>query len=400
MGSDNTDMMFEPAPAAGVEKRPEKERRADIPFYITDHSPDIKYGVGMDDLRETYAAVKAEGISSVRYDWRWEELEKNEGESNAGQLARYEQAKGMMEEVGLDAPTIVLSSIPAGAKELYKTDKEQFFSAYERYVTLVRDSLAAIPGQKVDRIQVLNELNNPVYTPVAAEDLPRLCDITRRIMGEYNGDVKLMATLHAGSLQKLLGTDIREYLPKFREIKDSFDIVAVDCYPGMWHWPVEEAGLGISDVLFARKGSEEIFRQMGLLREVFSELAGWEQEYELGEVGLLTNGPWSGEKKQRFFFDTFFRAFRQMLGEFEREGKKLPSHVGLYEIQDEPTTGALGKLLSLAPWPENTMGLWQADGDRKSIVDDHHRKTGEERESQLSRIIRYVNTPPKQSDKI
>jgi hypothetical protein len=138
-----------------------------------------------------------------------------------------------------------------------------------------------------------------------------------------------------------------------------------------------------------------------MLKGVFEKIASWGKEYELGEVGIQTNVPWKGkeanEKRQRFFYDSFFRAFKHMLLDFRERGVRLPSGVGLYEAIDEPPQSFTGKVLrKLTPFPEHDMGMRQADNRRKSILQGKPHVSQAERAkqpSQLSRIISYVRAP-------
>jgi len=45
-----------------------------------------------------------------------------------------------------------------------------------------------------------------------------------------------MATINANSLARLAGTDVKEFLPELKKIKDSFNRIAIDYYPGTWHY--------------------------------------------------------------------------------------------------------------------------------------------------------------------
>ena len=56
-------------------------------------------------------------------------------------------------------------------------NENEDFEEYGKYVKQVQEGLAAAhekTGQLVERVQVLNELNNTVYTPIAPEDIPEL----------------------------------------------------------------------------------------------------------------------------------------------------------------------------------------------------------------------------------
>jgi hypothetical protein len=394
-------MPFESQPLENTGRTPDRniETREREPFplefYVTDHSADREDTGNPDVLRALYEDIARDGIQSVRYDWRWKNIEPHGGNFDPESLARYAEAKTLMAEAGLKAPTIILSDLPEWARELYKTNKESFFDAYRNYAETVKQHLAGTPGEKVGRVQVLNELNNSVFTPVALEDLPRLFEITRETFQDYNPEMKLMATLLASNTGRLTGTPIEEYLPKLREIKDSFDTVAVDYYPGTWHFPEGRAAT-------PREYFKETVKNTELLEAVFEEIATWGKEYELGEVGMRTNAPIGGsEEAQRYFYDSFFRAFKKILITFRGRGLGLPSRVGLYEAIDEPPQTRMGRLLQkFTPFPEHDLGMRKADGERKLVLQGNRHLPEEGRQqgkSQLGRIIDYLRAPAKRS---
>lgn len=324
-------------------------------------------------------------------------MEPEEGKYSEEHLERYGRAKEIMTEVGLDEPTIILSNPPDWAKELYGKDKEKFYDEFKRYAEKVRDRLEASKGPKVSRIQILNELNSAIYTPVKVEDLPKVCEITREVFRDYNPDIKLMGTVIAANTVKLTGTPIEQYLPELKKIKDSFDVIAVDYYPGLWHLPIGGAPSKRPGEIF-----KHVVKQQDLLKKTMEEIATWGKEYELGEVGLPTKKLWGGEKGQRYFFDAFFRAFKGTLVDFRTRGLKLPSHVGIYEAIDEPPRNLMGKLLRKIPFPEHDMGMRKASGKRKSILQDASRSPEEKRtenKSQMNAIIDYMRAPMTRNEK-
>ncbi len=374
----------------------EAERAFNFGFYITDHSADTELTGSSEKLRELYGDIKKDGIESVRYDWHWKMVEPQPDHYSQEHLERYRQAKTIMGEVGLEEPTIILSNPPPWAIELYKQNKEKFFEEYRKYAEEVAGSLEGAGGAKVSKIQILNELNNRVYTPVKVEDLPRLCEITRAIFQKYNPDIKLMATLLASNTTKYVGTPIEEYLPKFKEVKDNFDIIAVDYYPGLWHFDIKGAPSLRPNELF-----KHLVKQLGLLKQVFEEIATWGKDYELGEVGLPAKKPWGGEKGQRYFYDAFFRAYKHLIIDFRSRGLKLPSRIGLYQAIDEPPRTALGKLLKKTPFPEYDMGMRQSNLQRKQVLQGSPHLSEEERAvkpSQLRKIINYLRAPMSKKD--
>ena len=382
-------------PKKPAEKSPEQDAEMfepfDLKFYITDHSADSDNTGSPEKLRELYTDIKKDGIDSVRYDWRWKNIEKNPGTYDQESLQRYAGAKNIMEEAGLKEPTIILSDIPDWAKKLYQEgEKEEFFAVFQEYAEQVAQSLMKCDGGKVSKIQILNELNNKIFTPVSIEDLPKLCQIARAAFAEYNPDIKLTGTLLVSNLNYVsrMGMEINQYLTEFEKIKGSFDTLAVDYYPGVWDYAINRETL---------KSTKKLFRQMEPLKKVFQKLSEWGVDYELGEVGCPTMKFISNEKKQRYFYDTFFRAFRQMLVEMKKEGfNNMPSRVGFYSAIDEMLTGSIEETKDTIKAGPG-FGMRDIEGERKEILlGNRHVFEGEDRgPSQLSRIIKYMNTPVK-----
>lgn len=380
------------------EREPRQEgekpvRGFDLDFYVTDHGADLGRNISDERLRTLYADVAKDGVTSMRYDWHWREVEKENGTFDEAQIAKYSGARTMMKEAGLKEPTIILSNPPKWAVDLCKKDKEAFFVAFRKYAERVRDALAADPSGTVERVQVLNELNMANYTPIATEDIPRVCAITREVFAAINPNVKLVASLHVHGAADLGGLvskipfaprlkPMPDYLKEFESIKDSFDAIALDYYPGTWHLPRKAAG-GFN---------KKMFKQMDLLRETMQTVAGWDKEYEIGETGLPTRRPWGGERAQRYFFDTFFRAFGQTLEDFRARGLRLPSKVGFYQAIDEQPQNTAGRIMRLlTPTPENDFGMRTSEGKRKLILEGNlHNETPRENISQLQKIIRYL----------
>lgn len=351
-------------------------------FYVTDHSADDE--LTFTNIKELYHWTRVEGISSIRYDFRWNRIEPEMNKLNEEQLRRYVRAAALMVQEGLEVPTIILSSIPGWALKMYKKDnKEGFFNAFQSYVQKVRTALNELDC-KITHVQVLNEWNNPIYTRIAMRDFPRLCEIVREVFNDYSG-IKIMGTIIASNINNFLarfgfGINLFDYLRKLKEIKGSFDVIAVDYYPGLWHFPLSQAGFNWRN----------IFANLEMLKVVFEEIAGWGIEYELGETGLPTKWPWS-EERQLQFYQVFFESFQQLLKDFEKRGITSPSRIGLYEATDEAPKNLLGKFLQVAtPFPEHDLGMRKSDGSRKLILQGPGYCNGEP--SRLSEIIKSMST--------
>lgn len=384
------------------EAKGEREGEFNIDVFVTDHSPDNPDTGSPEKLRRLYKDVARDGVDRVRYDFHWGKLENQPGEFDSGLMERYEDAKRAQEESGLEEPIIILSNPPKWAVEIYKQgEKEEFFEFFKEYVEEVKEALKQAGGKKITTVQILNELNNKQYTLVAVADIPRLCQITREVFKDYNPNLKLMATVNANSLAKFVGSDAKEFLPELKKIKGSFDRIAIDNYPGTWHFP-SNAGLD-KDLDFSQwpptKGVfKQLVKQLDYLKEVLEEVATWDVDYDIGEVGLPSKLPWGGEKSQRYFYDAFFRELKHLLVDFRKRGLKLPSAVGLYEAIDEPPRNLMGKILDKTPYPEHRFGMRTGEGDRKMVL--RGRQGKEKGPSQLSKIIEYLRAPMRGSKDI
>lgn len=350
-------------------------------FYVTDHSADKTPSICNEDmLREVYRDMRENGMDEIRCDFRWNKIEPIRGHFDEGRLRRYARASQLMIQEGLRPPTIVLSSIPKWAMELYKKDKEEFFRAFGSYARRVHKALIA-SGCRIEYIQVLNEWNNPIYTPVATDDLPRLCAIVRETFND-NPKTKIMGTVIVSNLNNFLarfgfGKNIFDYLRRLRAINGNFDVIGIDYYPGLWHVPLKKAGWRFKN----------LFRQLDLLRSVCGELAAWGKEYEIAETGCPSGWPWS-EKTQVRFYQEFFGEFKLMLEDLQKKNIRLPSRVGIYEAIDEPP-GNLAEEIAGIAIPLGDMGLLWSDGSPKLILQSppDDKKGG----SYLKRIIKNVN---------
>lgn len=322
-------------------------------FYITDHLDDPRET--SQQLRKLYGALKGDGFCAVRYDWRWAKLEPQAGTIDQQQLAHYSRAKGAMDEVGLGAPIVILSTPPKWAMDLYQQDKsELFFAAYRRYAEAAAIALRQAGGKRVRTVQILNELNNRIYTNVAPVDIAKLCDITREAFHLYYGKVELLATVLA--LPRRPG--VAAVLPFLRHnrliLEQCFDIIGVDYYPGTWHWPTLKELFAKPKSLTVGKTARSLWTRIvqntTLLEAVFTELAAWRTDYELAEIGWTSYRFLGGEAAQAASSLSFLGAYQSMLARLRARGAKLPSRFGVYAARDEVQAGPLQLLIKQQRW--------------------------------------------------
>ncbi len=402
----------------------EQQPPYEIDFFITDHNLRSKKPVSVEEQRKMYAEMKGHGLSSIRFDWDWKEVIPHEGERKDDVLERYAGAIRMMQEVGMKPPTLVLSNPPEWAAKLYRKDKEAFFQSYADYIATVVETLRAT-DLRVEQAQLFNEINHSVlFKYVDIEDLPRLAGIARYALCQVQPDIQLSTSLIVSSFNDALAKKFNEptmdeFFAKHRSmLQKTFDRLSLDYYPGTWHFPMKKAEasgdafpIQVSESWLkeVRNRLNRTFKNMDELKRACEVVAGWGKEYEIGEVGFSTNEPYSDEKRQRFFYDMFFRGFRQMLIDLRSRGVALPKRVGVYETQDEENISfggliekflqtGVGKFLSrLTPNPEHDFGLKKSDGQPKKILQGRLDRRGKSKEdsklSQLRRLIQHVKRP-------
>lgn len=335
------------------------EQQEDLPdfkFEVTTHSVRDK-NFNPEQFRKDCQKTRNDGIDKIRMDCDmkiWEQ----EGQDF---LVRYKEAKQITEETGLEAPTVVLSNPSGEMIKLYNKDKEQFYSKFKEYANEVKEMLNQAGGQKVNRIQILNELNNKLFTKVKPRDITELVKITREVFHDYNPNLKLLATLNVNNLAGAVGTGAKKYMSEWKEVLNNFDIIGLDYYPGTWHFPgVFKKILKEKHLPTPKQFFKHWVKDVGLLKEVSEEVATWSKDYELDEVGMPSRAPWGGEKGQRYFYDSFIRGFKHMLNDFSRRGIKLPNQLGFYQMKDEDE-------------PIGKFGLRTEEGEDKMITSgDHH----------------------------
>jgi len=197
-------------------------------------------------------------------------------------------------------------------------------------------------------------LNNKVYTKINSEDLPELLKIVREVFADYNPDMKFLGTLNVNNLASAVGTDSKKYISEWEDVLKNFDIIGLDYYPGTWHFPgVLKKILREKHLPTPKQFFKEWVKNIALLKEVSEKIAGWGKDYEMDEVGMSSRGLWGGEKGQRYFYDSFARALKQMFNDFSRRGIKLPNQLGFYQMTDEDEP--IGKFGMMDEKGENKM---------------------------------------------
>ena len=396
----------------------EKDDITKTEFFITDHSLRHPETVSPERIREMYRELKNEGIKSVRFDWDWDKVFPESGKVNDELQNKYIETIKIMKEEGMEPPTLVLSTPPEWANKLIKEKNfEEYFQSYKKYT----DSVAEIikkSGLEVNQAQLFNEINHPAIFNFFGdfENFPKISQIARNSFNEKDLDVKLSTSIIVGNIsEKLSGPlnkpDLDKFLDEFEKVKDCVDVISIDYYPGMWHFPIQ--GVKEKGDAFPIKKSfnpikelgnklNRTFKNIDLLKSTCERLSKMGKDYEFGEAGFPTNEPYSNGRRQRLHYDMYFRALRQMFVDFDSRGIKLPKRIGIYEAQDEDNSHGLGlDKNSIHKWinsrkifPESHFGLYNKEEEKKEILQGNLKGEPKESEdSQLKKLIQYVTKP-------
>lgn len=372
------------------------KNREEIELVITDHTPDLTE-ISKGTMDGLYKSVEELGFEGVRFDLRWRLIEPQKGGFDSAHLRQYQEAIiENSEQKELNDPILILGDAPSWAKELYKSNKEAFYSSFEVYATKSRDAISSLPGKKISHIQLFNELNHPFYNFISVEDLPRLADLVRSVFKKYNPDIKIFSTVIASNLlgKGGYGEGVMEYLARLEPIKDTFDGIGVDYYPATWNikldrWKNPE---NIGRDLFTKWAVimpfpevikdavldwdkkdilKDNFSDLDLLEKALREIASWGKESYIMEIGFPSDVIGLDEDLQKLFYLTFFYNLDLLFRKLEEEGIALPVKVGIYQLRDEVQRGAMAwalRFLNLTPM--ESWGLGKSDGEPKEVIED------------------------------
>lgn len=351
-------------PQAEVIPAPEK-LKAKFSVFFTDHFADLlsephRYPAGI-DFSNLFKRLRKEGFDSRRADWRWKNISLEKYQINTAYLENAANLCQMAKDNGLDN-VIILHDAPGWAKKLLAEGKdEEFLEAFTAYAQSVKDTLA-VKGIPIHKIQIFNEFNVGIYTPRKVLPLiPELCEITKEIFGP---DIELSGTLLVGNISETPGKIRAVFLPintffdgEYKSCLEVLDTVSLDYYPGFWHQPKED---------LMRFDFQNMPKNLVMLEEAIRKVAALGKKVEIGETGLPTFerrfGYLPGERQQRWWFDNFARAFREMRSRLKQDGINIQA-LGIYQALDENELGGLPKF-----------GVYTGTGEQKAITSSRQKK--------------------------
>lgn len=332
--------------------------------FITDYLPDdtsFKY----EDRVNYYRSLKYKlGIASVRTELRMKDLLDKNGKWNEETASRYGDSLKVMNEAGLDAPTIVLFTPADWMYKQAKTNPEQFLDLYGRYAKGVAE-ICRGKGVAPARVQVMNEVNTSFQTKVGFETTIALIQKTAEIFKKDFPETKIITTVLTEPSK-----DWREYTTKLlKTAGDNLDGVGFDYYPGTYEYPANIPIVGKKPYeAFAGKTPYSWIateKQQGILKG---------KEVILAEIGVpaLT----AESKFQRFGYDRILQTLDHFFLSLERQGtpaQDVFSAVGFFQgghVQgvDTKTLGGV----DFFPWTllrKNSAGVFEPTNAGRRLKD-------------------------------
>lgn len=324
---------------------PPKERS----LFITHHVPDMD-NVSVAQFERIAPEIKKLGFSKHRFDIRWKTATPKPGEINESYLGKSALLAQAAQKHGLE-PIIILSTPPAWA---YKgKSPEAIRQAYTDYAKNVKRHFDRLKVP-VKSIQILNELNNPVYTPKKLiREMPSLAAATREVFGETT-DVTATVVLSKPWV------NAEKFLKKYQTELSSLTSIGLDFYPGTYQHnrkmisPKGAATIAHQTLeAIATRGTHDVRRDfLTLLTDQLTDVRHFRSlltttkslfphmAIDIGEFGFPTLDPIQRtnpkhEALQSYAVDKITKAMAPVVNEFDIR------NIGFYELFDDKEFGVL-----------------------------------------------------------
>lgn len=318
-------------------------------IFITHHAPDME-SIKITQFEHIAKELKDMGFSKHRFDIRWKSVmptSKRIEESYLGKSALLAQAA---HKQGLE-PIVILSTPPEWAYKRKSPDQiRQAFRVYAKSVKRHFDRLH-IP---ITSIQILNELNNPVYTPKKLlTSFPDLIHETKDIFGQET-DISATVVLSKP------WTNAARFLEKHHDQLKDVTSIGLDFYPGSYQYnkhilsPKNSATIARQSLeAIASKGKNPVRRDfLALLKEQLTDISEFSRvltqtkslfpnaHIDIGEFGFPTLDPIQKrnpdhEKLQSYAVEKIATAITPVINEHKVR------NIGFYELFDDKELGIL-----------------------------------------------------------
>jgi len=290
------------------------------------------------------------GFSQHRFDIRWKTWKPDRKSHNNDYIKRSVDLAKAAHSQGLE-PLVILSTPPRWAYR--KASSKKLQQAFREYAQAVKHHFDA-EGVPIQAIQVLNELNNPVYTPPRfVKELPALIDNVKDIFGPQTDVSATMVIAKPW-------TKIESFMERHRTKLSRLTSIGLDFYPGTYQLNKTmlrpRSGKIVSHQILeavASKGMKNVRRDfLSLLNEQLSDIHEFSSaiqkvralfptmNIDLGEFGFPTLHPIQKRNPrhqilQRRAIQKISEAMLPVLNEHNVR------KIGFYELFDDKEFGVL-----------------------------------------------------------
>lgn len=334
-------------------------------LYIAHHLPDMET-ISIGKFESIAGDLKEMGFSKHRFDVRWKTAAPTSNEINDSYLGRSALLAQAAQRKGLD-PIVILSTPP---KWVYTGGKssEDIRQAYVDYAKNVKRHFDRV-GVPIKAVQILNELNNPMYTPKKLlSEMPSLIAATKDVFGETT-DITSTVVLSKP------WTDAEKFLTKHQQELSTLSGIGLDFYPGSYQYNrkviTPKGGITIAHQMLetiATKGTKDARKDfMTLLTDQVTDVTHMKSllsttkslfphaAIDIGEFGFPTLDPLQKrnpkhEALQSYAVEKIAEALTPVIAEYDVR------NIGFYELFDDKEFGVLN-------W-----GLLNDKGEAKNIV--------------------------------
>gem|GEM_PF-5913957 len=332
--------------------------------FITHHVPDMDH-VSVAQFERIAPEIKKLGFSKHRFDVRWKTASPKPNEVNDTYLGKSALLAQAAQRHGLE-PIVILSTPPKWAYQ--NKSPEEIRRAYTDHAKNVKRHFDRL-DVPIKTVQLLNELNNPMYTPgKLLKEIPSLADATREVFG---ADVDVTATI---VLAKPWANAAR-FLTKHQDTFLKLNSIGLDFYPGSYQYNKKmlhpKSGITIAHQTLeaiATKGTRNVRGDfLALLTDQITDIHEFKKvvhqtralfpdlAIDVGEFGFPTLDPIQKknpkhEKLQSFAVEKIAQAMLPVVNDNNIR------NIGFYELFDDKEFGVLN-------W-----GLLNDKGDAKHIA--------------------------------
>lgn len=324
---------------------PPKERS----LFITHHAPDMD-NISVAQFERIAPEIKKLGFSKHRFDVRWKTSSPKPGEVNESYLGKSALLAQAAQKHGLE-PIIILSTPPEWA---YKgKSSEAIKRAYTEHAKNVKRHFDRL-HVPITSVQILNELNNPMYTPKKLiREMPALAAATREVFGAST-DVTATVVLSKPWV------NAEKFLKKYQPQLASLSSIGLDFYPGTYQHnrrvisPKGAATIARQTLeAIATRGTRDVRRDfLALLTDQLTDVRHFRSlltttrslfphmAVDIGEFGFPTLDPLQRknpkhEALQTYAVDKITKALIPVVNEFDIR------NIGFYELFDDKEFGVL-----------------------------------------------------------